>query len=685
MVNEGYNSYIGKQIKSYTILHKLGNGGFACVYLARNDLNELVAIKLLNPKYNKSEGRQLFLQEAQFLQELKHQQYILPILDYGENENTPYIIVEYTPGGTLRERINNCRPIAIDDALTILMQVGEAIHIAHQHRIVHSDLKPENILFNNKDDVILADFSIAVQLGENEGFFGLPRGTYAYMAPEQFDGMFTKEGDQYSLGCIAYELLTGRHPFECFLPFNPHDRRIMKERHKNAKVLSPHEFNSAIPYHIEQAILRSMAKKSSERHINIAAFIRSLQQPTGLLSQSAYHFTRPLDTPPLYTSASEEILSPINPRDNSGSASIGIEVYERVQLKASYSRALQNSCHWNPPGQTFPKNAHNYKKVGEKPNIHTDDPILESVVSVPEKSRSAPLRNPLETFDLQLPGKLKTLLSPSLKALKLAHCQGRVWDEVIGKDWKYTGIAFDDPGCPLDDPGRSVPKNKPIPIPQYALVHIPAEFFNEDAIFRIFSIFSHWTLIIFSDELGDPDLQLDRRLKKEGKTRQITWDLLRKKHIDELRGKKKLDERKSLIRGYLKLENLPQLLPQHSEKVQSDDIGKPIAFTKRFLRNTPDIRKLIKTSGSANLQEVLVGGSIELGGAPESVASAIILRLNQPPYQPDNTGHTLLGEFLCILLNKADFVSPSDEEAKRISGIIRKYRLGPPSCPCCKL
>jgi len=192
-------------------------------------------------------------------------------------------------------------------------------------------------------------------------------------------------------------------------------------------------------------------------------------------------------------------------------------------------------------------------------------------------------------------------------------------------------------------------------------------------------------LIIFSDELGDPDLQLDRRLKKEGKTRQITWDLLRKKHIDELRGKKKLDERKSLIRGYLKLENLPQLLPQHSEKVQSDDIGKPIEFTKRFLRNTPDIRKLIKTSGSANLQEVLVGGSIELGGAPESVASAIILRLNQPPYQPDNTGHTLLGEFLCILLNKADFVSPSDEEAKRISGIIRKYRLGPPSCPCCKL
>jgi len=679
MVNEGYDSYIGKQIKSYTILQKLGSGGFACVYLARNNLNELVAIKLLDSKYNTSEGRQLFLQEARFLQELKHHQYILPILEYGESEDTSYIVVEYTPGGTLRERINNCRSLAIDDALTILMQVGEAIHVAHQHQIVHSDLKPENILFNDKGDTVLADFGIAVQLEGKEGYFGLPRGTYAYMAPEQFDGMFTKEGDQYSLGCIVYELLTGRHPFECFLPYNPYDRRIMKERHKNAKARALRELNSAIPYHMEQAILQSMAKKPSERHASIAAFIRSLQPSTGLLSQSAYYFTRPLDTPAPDMSSSEEVPSPINPPDNPDASSIGVEVYEIVQLKAPYSRALQNSRHGHPPGQMLPKNAHDDKRVGEKPNIRTDDPILESMDSVPEKP------NPLKTRDLQLPGKLKTLLSPSLKALKLAHCQGRVWDEVISKDWKYTGIVFDDPGCPLDDPGRSVPKNKPIPIPQYALVHIPAEFFNEDAIFRIFSIFSHWTLIIFSDELGDPDLQLERRLKKEGKTQQITWDLLRQKHIEDLRDKKKLDERKPLIRGYLKLENLPQPLPQYPEKVQSDDIGKPMEFTKRFLiRNTSDIRTLLKTSGSANLQEVLVGGS-ELQGSPESVASAIISRLNQPPYQPDSTGHTLLGEFLCILLNKTDFVSPTDEEAKSISSIIRKYRIGPSSCPCYQL
>lgn len=99
---------------------------------------------------------------------------------------------------------------------------------------------------------------------------------------------------------------------------------------------------------------------------------------------------------------------------------------------------------------------------------------------------------------------------------------------------------------------------------------------------------------------------------------------------------------------------------------------------------TSDIRTFLKISGSKNLQEVLVGGSIVLqGGTAQSIAPAIILRLNEPPYQADSiTHHTLLGEFLCILLKKPDFVSPSDEDAKEIRDIIRTYNLGPPSCSC---
>ena len=682
MVNEGYDSYIGKQIKNYTILQKLGSGGFACVYLARNSLNELVAIKLLKPKYNKSEGQQLFLKEVRFLQELNHQQHILPILDYGKSEDTSYIVVEYTPGGTLRERINNCQCMAINDALAILMQIGEAIHVAHQHSIVHSDIKPENILFDDKDDAVLADFGIAVHLEGNEGHFGFPRGTYAYMAPEQFDGLFTKEGDQYSLGCIAYEILTGRHPFEYFHPFSPHDRHIMKERHKRTGVRSPCELNSAIPYHMEQAILRSMAKKPSERHTTIASFVRSLQPPTGLLARSTYHFTQPFETPQSFTSTSEGVLSPVNPPDNPDASAIGIEAYEIIQPKLSVIKAVQNSRRWNSPGQTLPKNAQGAERLGrEAQNAKTDDPILADLVSPSDKIRSTGPHNPLETFDIQLKGKLKTLLSRLLKLNDFATCQEKVWDRAKSKYWKYTGIAFNELGC-------DAAKNKLVPIPQYALIYVPAEFFTEDVIVKILLPFSrsHWTLIIFSDELGEPDLDLQNRLQEEGEIRKITWNLIRKIHIDYLL-KKNLVEQKRLINDYLKLDDLPRPLLQTSEakEVVSGDLESLREFTSTYLSdNIRNSWSLIRSSGSENLKKIFFAG-IDLRGTQGNVASNIINRLNEPPYSPDeSTHHTYLGEFLCILLNEP-FKSSSSDEAINIRKIIRTYNLGPPTCSCYKV
>ncbi len=333
MMNAGRDSYRGKRIKDYTILRKLGDGGCASVYLARSHDNKHVAIKLLDPKYLRAEGRQLFLQESQYLQELRYYQYILPILEYGESEGIPYIVSEYAPRGTLRERINAACSITLDEALKILVQVGRAIHIVHLHNIVHSDLKPENILFNEKGDAILSDFGIAIRLGSNEIFFGLPRGTYAYMAPEQFDGLFTKEGDQYALGCIGYELLTGKHPFEPFLPYDPQNREMMKERHKNAQVRFPSELNKEIPNSVGLALLRAMAKKSSERYTNIASFIHVLLSSTASSSQLSQHITAALQTPPPFSSIMKEAsYPPSRPPDNRDVASINLEAcYEMLQ------------------------------------------------------------------------------------------------------------------------------------------------------------------------------------------------------------------------------------------------------------------------------------------------------------------------------------------------------------------
>jgi len=146
MTENSHDNSIGKQIKNYTLLSKLGSGGAACVYLAQNCSHDFVAIKLLASVHQTPQMRQLFLQEAQILQELKHNCNILPFLEYDEFEEIPYIVTEYAPGGTLRERISNASLVTIDEVQAILCQVGQAIDSIHRHNIIHCDLKPENIL-----------------------------------------------------------------------------------------------------------------------------------------------------------------------------------------------------------------------------------------------------------------------------------------------------------------------------------------------------------------------------------------------------------------------------------------------------------------------------------------------------------------------------------------------------------
>jgi serine/threonine protein kinase len=143
------------------------------------------------------------------LEELKHP-YILPVLDAGLHEGLLFLVVEYAVNGTLRDRLQG-QPFQIGEALTILAQIAQALQYAYNHDKVHRDLKPENILFNANGEALLADFGIAVTLERTQQIE--VEGSPSYMAPEQFLGEISKRSDQYALGCIAYELLTGRRPF----------------------------------------------------------------------------------------------------------------------------------------------------------------------------------------------------------------------------------------------------------------------------------------------------------------------------------------------------------------------------------------------------------------------------------------------------------------------------------------
>src|SRR5438874_11707808 len=278
MLNE--ISYIGKQIGNYQVISEIARGSFGYIYLAQHIFltSRKAAIKLLHATHlSSNEDSNRFLQEACFLETLKHP-YILPILDVGIYENFPYLVTEYAPNGSLRNRIEQLQPHAlpIKEALTVLAQVGEALNHAHQQNIIHRDLKPENILFNAKGEALLADFGIATTLVNTVNQPENNVGTPSYMAPEHFKGKVSKESDQYALGCIAYEVFTG------YKPFNANDLFSMSFQHLAEPPLTPSQLNPCLPQHIERAILKAMAKQCADRFPDIPTFIKALHSSSTL-------------------------------------------------------------------------------------------------------------------------------------------------------------------------------------------------------------------------------------------------------------------------------------------------------------------------------------------------------------------------------------------------------------------
>ncbi len=259
------DNYIDQEIGNYRLAEKLDCGSFGCVYRAEHLhlKKHTVAIKLLHAHLASHQKSDEFLQEAQFLYDLSHP-HILPVLDVGIYEKKiPYLVVEYCPNGSLKQYLQRQHPgpLPVEEAVSILTKIGQALHHAHQHNIVHRDLKPANILFNAKGEVMLTDFGIAVLL-EGTTFIN-PDGTPAYMAPEQFQGIVSKKSDQFALGCIAYELVTGQRPFL-------HSR--------TDPPIPPSTLNPLVPPHIEQAILKALTVRHTDRHEDVVTFINALEK-----------------------------------------------------------------------------------------------------------------------------------------------------------------------------------------------------------------------------------------------------------------------------------------------------------------------------------------------------------------------------------------------------------------------
>ena len=253
----------------YRVEAKLGEGGMGIIYKAHDTLlNRPVAIKSLTPALAGEEGIKRLLREAQAAAQLTHPN-IVAVHDVIDEGDARLIVMEYVEGRPLSELI----PLEIPRALDLAVQVCRALEYAHGRRVIHRDIKPENIMVTDGSMAKVMDFGLARSEGRSRlTQSGLIVGTVAYMAPEQvLGGTVDARSDLYSLGCVLYEVLTGRRPFEADDPFT------VLSQHLHVMPVAPRWHNGAIPPTLDAIIMRLLAKDPDNRYPSAAATIEALE------------------------------------------------------------------------------------------------------------------------------------------------------------------------------------------------------------------------------------------------------------------------------------------------------------------------------------------------------------------------------------------------------------------------
>ncbi|HWA58447.1 MAG TPA: serine/threonine-protein kinase [Gemmatimonadales bacterium] len=262
----------------YTVEREIGRGGAARVFAARTPAGELVALKVLHPQLAVSVTADRFLREVQFVRRLEHPN-IARLLDSGEGEWIVYYVMQFVEGPTLRMHLDRVRRASISDTLHIARNLLSALAHAHRQNIVHRDVKPENVVLSQVG-AVLVDFGIAKAVADATmdrlTRSGFTVGTSAYMSPEQISGTedIDPRTDIYSVGCLLFECLAGRPPYD-----DPHDDLVLT-RHRTAPVPDVRAIRADTPEGLALAIARAMAKNRDERWPSAEAMDASMQALT---------------------------------------------------------------------------------------------------------------------------------------------------------------------------------------------------------------------------------------------------------------------------------------------------------------------------------------------------------------------------------------------------------------------
>lgn len=264
-----------RQIGRYLIKAELKRGGMSTVYLAHDPLFERdVAIKLLPQEMlDKPTLRARFDREARIVASLDHPA-IVPVYDFGEKEEQPYIVLRFMVGGSLEDMLHQ-GPLALPETAHAITRLALALDEVHTKGIVHRDLKPSNILFDQRHEAFISDFGI-VRLntaGARLTSTGDAIGTPAYMSPEQIRGdrMLDGRSDIYALGVILFEMLAGKHPYDTQTPMG------VAVKHITAPVPPIHHFQPDLPPEIQAILAKAMAKEPDDRYQTAGEMAEAVQ------------------------------------------------------------------------------------------------------------------------------------------------------------------------------------------------------------------------------------------------------------------------------------------------------------------------------------------------------------------------------------------------------------------------
>jgi serine/threonine protein kinase len=269
------SSLIGRKLGKYEIIELIGQGGMATVYKGyQQDIDRYVAIKVLPPHPGQDmQFVDRFMLEARTIARLQHP-HILPVYDFGTQDDILYLAIAYVQGGSLSDRIDR-GPMPMVEVERVLSQLAAALDYAHRQGVIHRDIKPDNVLLDGEGNVLLADFGIAKLVGGDTRLTatGGLVGTPAYIAPEQGQGLpLSGSADIYSLGVVVYEMITGKQPYTAETPM----QIVLK--HMTEPVPRITREMPGLPTVIEEVMLRVLAKHPADRYESAMTFAQDFSR-----------------------------------------------------------------------------------------------------------------------------------------------------------------------------------------------------------------------------------------------------------------------------------------------------------------------------------------------------------------------------------------------------------------------